>query len=291
MRIADDNKYSSLLQDIQRIAQRMQTAQTQASSGKKLNRPSDNPSGAADVVNIDSARATGAQYLDNAATAQSRLEVADSSLDGVQLVTDRIRTLALGALSGSPSTSSSEEISGLRDQILSYANSAFEGQYIFAGSNTDSPAYAKASDGTITYSGNSDVTRLQTGKASTLQSQIPGSDVFSAGIDIFKTVSDLAAAMNSGDKNGIQTQVGKLEQFSQAVSTSRTKVGGLINASTAAQTDLKQTDLTQIAHLSHVQDVDLAKALSDFSQSQTALQAATAVAGRVSSISILDYLK
>jgi flagellin-like hook-associated protein FlgL len=55
--------------DIQRIAERMQTAQNQISSGKKLTRPSDDPSAAADVVNVDSVRATSAQYLDNAATA------------------------------------------------------------------------------------------------------------------------------------------------------------------------------------------------------------------------------
>src|SRR6185436_2533615 len=84
MRIADDSGYRNLLLDIQRIAERMQTAQNQISSGKKLTRPSDDPSAAADVVNVDSVRANSAQYLDNAATAESRLQIADNALDGVQ---------------------------------------------------------------------------------------------------------------------------------------------------------------------------------------------------------------
>lgn len=292
MRIADDSSYRNLLLDIQRIAQRMQTSQNQISSGKKLTRPSDDPSAAADVVNVDSVRATSAQYLDNAATAESRLQIADSALDGVQQVTDRIRTLALLAQNGSSSPSLSvEEISGLRDQLLSYANTVFEGQYMFAGSKTDSAAYNKASSGTITYAGNSDVMKLQVGKASTLQSQIPGNQVFSGAVDIFQTLTDLVTAMSSGSTSAIRTQVARLEQFSQTVSSARTKVGGLLNGATAAQNDLRQADLTLVAHLSQLQDADLAQALSEFTQSQNALAAATAVGARVSSLSILDYLK
>ena len=292
MRIADDSGYRNLLLDIQRIAERMQASQNQISSGKKLTKPSDDPSAAADVVNVDSVRATSAQYLDNAGTANSRLQIADNALDGVQQVIDRIRTLALMAQNGTSSPSLSvEEISGLRDQLLSYANTEFEGQFMFAGSNTDSAAYDKASNGAITYSGNSDEVRLQVGKASTLQSQIPGDQVFSGSVDIFQTLTDLVAAMNSGSTSAIQTQVTKLEQFSQNVSSSRTKLGGLMNGATAAQNELKQADLTLVAHLSQLQDADLAQALSEFTQSQNALQAATAVGARVGSVSILDYLK
>jgi flagellin-like hook-associated protein FlgL len=64
-----------------------------------------------------------------------------------------------------------------------------------------------------------------------------------------------------------------------------------MNGATAAQNELKQADLTLVAHLFELQDADLAQALSEFTQSQNALQAATAVGARVSSLSILDYLK
>jgi flagellar hook-associated protein 3 FlgL len=292
MRIADDSGYRNLLLDIQRIAERMQTAQNQISSGQRLTRPSDDPSAAADVVNVDAARATGVQYLDNAGTAESRLQIADNALDGVQQVTDRIRTLALMAQNGTSKPSLSvEEISGLRDQLLSYANTAFEGQSMFAGSNTDAASFVKASNGTVTYSGNSDVVKLQVGKAATLQTQIPGDQVFTAGVDIFQTITDLVAALNTGSTSAIQTQVTKLEQFAQTVSTARTKLGGLLNGATAAQNELRQADLTLVAHLSKLEEADLAQALSEFTQSQNALQAATAAGARVSTLSLLDYLK
>ena len=139
MRITDDSNYRNLLQDIQTIAQRMQTAQNQVTSGKKVNRPSDNPSAAADVVTIDSARAANAQYLDNAATAQSRLQIADSTFDGVQQVTDSIRSLALLAQSSTaPSSTSVEQIAGMRDQKngrAPWSGSTFEYALLKSGSS------------------------------------------------------------------------------------------------------------------------------------------------------------
>src|SRR5207249_127996 len=142
-----------------------------------------------------------------------------------------------------------------------------------------------------TYAGNSDEMKLQLGKSTTLQTQIPGDQLFSGSVDLFKTLSDLVSAMASGDRNTLQTQVGKLEQFSQSVSAVRTKLGGLINGAISVQNELKQVDLTETANLSRLQDADLTQALTEFSQSQTALQAATAVGARISSISLLDYLK
>ena len=292
MRITDDSNYRNILQDIQRIAERMQKAQNQVSSGKKLNRPSDDPSAAADVVRIDSEHAANAQYLDNISTAQSRLQFADTALDGVQLAVERIRTLALLAEDSHAAASSSiAEISGLRDQLLSSANSTFDGQFIFGGSKTQTPAYVKESDGSVTYAGNSDAMKLQIGRVATLQTQIPGDEIFSGSVDIFKTVTDLVSALKSDDKSAIQLQVANLGRFSQALSSARSHLGGLINVANSSENELKQIDLAQTAQLSQLQDADLARALSEFSQSQTALQAATAVGARVSSISLLDYLK
>lgn len=291
MRITDDSNYRNLLQDIQRISQRMQTAQNQISSGKKLTRPSDNPSAAADVVRIDSETAMNAQYLDNLSTAQSRLQFADTAIDGVQVANERIRSLALLAENSSTSAASSiAEISGLRDQLLSSANSAIDGQFIFAGSNTQTEPYTKAADGTVTYNGNADAMKLQVGRSASLQTQIPGDQIFTAGVDIFKTVSDLVTAMTNGDKAGIQAQVANLEQFASTLSSVRGHLGGLMNVASTSQNELKQVDLVRTAQLSQLQDADLAQALSEFSQSQTALQAATAVGAKVTSVTLLDYL-
>jgi len=292
MRVTSDTAYKSLLGDIERISERMQDTQLQISSGKKLQKPSDDPTAVSDVIRIQAEQGEIKQYQDNIATGKSRLDFADTTLQGVETMVERVRSLALLSMSNlSTASLQTSEISGLRDQLLSAANSTFDGQYMFAGSNLDGPAYTQASNGTITYNGNNQAIQLQIGHSSKLQIQVPGSEVFSGSVDVFSTVQDLITAMNTGDKNGISAQVTKLEQFSSVIGNALGKVGGLVNVAQSVDADLTQYSLARTAQRSRLEDADLAAALTDYTQEETALKAATSVGARISSISLLDYLR
>src|SRR4051812_31212807 len=126
MRITSDTAYNNLLRDIERIAERMQNTQSQISSGKKLHKPSDDPTAVSDVIRIQAEQSEIKQYQDNIATAKSRLNFADTTLQGVETVIERVRSLALSSMSNvSTAGLQTAEISGLRDQLLSAANSTF----------------------------------------------------------------------------------------------------------------------------------------------------------------------
>ncbi len=291
MRVTSQSAYNNLLRDIERISERMQNTQLELSSGKKLHKPSDNPAAVSDVIRIAAEQGEVAQYQDNLASAKGRLGVADTTLQGVETMVERVRTLALLSFSNlSTANLQTSEISGLRDQILSAANTAFDGQYLFAGSNVDSPAYTQASNGTVTYSGNSDVIKLQVGRSATLQVQVPGDQIFTGPVDVFATIQNLITAMNSGNQAGISAEVANLEQFSSVIGSALGKVGGLENVAQSIDADLTQYSLARTAQRSRLEDADLAASLSDYTQAETALRAATAVGARISNISILDYL-
>src|SRR6185436_2547517 len=156
--------------------------------------------------------------------------------------------------------------------------------------NVDGPAYTQASNGTVTYTGDSNVVKLQVGRSTTLQVQVPGSEVFSGSIDIFSTIQSLMTAMNASDKSGISAQIARLEQFSSLIGNALGKVGGLTNVAQGIDADLTQYSLARTAQRSRLEDADMAASLTDYTQAETALKAATAVGARISNISILDYL-
>ena len=291
MRITNDIAYNNLLRDIERIAERMSNTQLQISSGKKLNKPSDDPVAVSDVIRIQAEQSETRQYQDNLATAKSRLNFADSTLQGVETMIERVRSLALSSMSNLAAASLQvSEISGLREQILAAANSVIDGQFMFAGSNVDTPAYSQASNGTVTYNGNTDVVRLQIGRATTLQVQVPGSDIFTGSVDIFATIQRLETAMNTGNQAGIAAEVKNLEQFSTVLSSGMGKIGGLVNVAQSVDSELTTYSLGRTEQRSRLEDANLAAALTDYTQAETALKAATAVGARISNISILDYL-
>ena len=137
---------------------------------------------------------------------------------------ERARTLGqLGLGNPSPASAYVAEVTGLRDQIISAANTTHAGRYIFGGSTTTTPPYVKNPDTSVTYQGDDQDMPLQVSRNSTLQTQVPGSDIFNGSVDIFTTMSDLATAMQAGDKGAIDAQVKKLEQFSDVVSVARSK--------------------------------------------------------------------
>jgi flagellar hook-associated protein 3 FlgL len=206
-------------------------------------------------------------------------------------VIERVRTLGLLSLNNPAAAGvQTAEIEGLRDQLVGAANTVFNGQFLFAGSKVDGPAYTKAGDGTVAYNGDSQQVQVQIGRSSTLQIQVPGSEIFTGSVDAFATISDLMAAMNAGDKGAISAQISKLEQLSSVIAGANGKVGGLINVAQSVERDLTQYRLARSGDLVDLEDVDLSVAITEFTQAETALRAATAIGARISNISILDYL-
>jgi flagellar hook-associated protein 3 FlgL len=153
------------------------------------------------------------------------------------------------------------------------------------------PPYVKAPDTSVSYQGNSQAVSLQVSRSSTLQTQIPGNEIFSGSVNIFQVMSDLSAAMQAGDKDGIDTQVKNLEAFSQVVSTARTRIGSYVNAATNISAELTTGKLGRASDLTQEQAADMAKAITDLNMSQTNLQATLSVGARISQLSLLDFLK
>jgi flagellar hook-associated protein 3 FlgL len=283
--------YLSYLSDLQQTQQQMSNAELQVTTGKKVNKPSDDPAAAADIVRISSEQAADSQFTSNVNAATSRLTAANDALSGVQTMLNRIVQLAeSGSTTGSNPQSSVPELQGLRDQMLSLANTESQGRYIFGGSMTTTPPYVKDPSGNVIYQGNSTALSLQVGSQTTIQTQIPGNQIFSGNIDIFATMSQLITAMQAGDSTAIAAQINQLQQFSDTVSTAQSQVGGYLNEASSQSNLLTTEGLAQATDLNNVQSADMAQAMTQLTLSQTNLQATLAVGARIAQLSLLDYL-
>ena len=292
MRVTEGIAYQNLLRDIARVQERMQVAQDQVSSNKKVTKPSDDPSAAADIVRIFSEGSEAEQFNRNLTFAETRLNLADTALDSVEHMIERARTL--GQLSfGDPTTAGvyKTELDGLRDQIISAANTVHAGRFVFGGSVTTTPPYVKNPDTSVSYQGNSEVVSLQVSRTSTLQTQVPGSQIFSGSLNVFQIMSDLSTAMQTGNKAGIDAQIKKLEEFADVVSIARSKIGSYVNTATNISAELTSGRLARENDLTHEQAANMAQAITDLNMSQSALQATLVVGARISTLSILDFLK
>jgi flagellar hook-associated protein 3 FlgL len=292
MRITENMRYESVLRDISRAQQRMLKAQEQVSTGKKVNKPSDDPIATTDILRINGDKAEDIQYSRNLTFARSKLQATDAKLDTIEQMTERVLTLAqLSVSDPSKATPYLTEIQGLRDQMISAANATYAGRFIFGGSETTQPPYVKGTGAVVTYAGNSEDMPLQISRSVKVPTQIPGSDLFSGAVDIFAVMDDLATAIQAQDRDGINAQMSKLQDFADTISLARSKVGGYLNLTTNVESDLSAAKLAYETELTNKEAADLAAAITEITVSQNSLQATLAVGAHISQISLLDYLK
>ena len=292
MRVTESMAMRDFLRSVAGTQEKMLEAQNKVSTGRGILRPSDNPREVSDIIRLNADKIEVSQYARNVEFGRSRLEFTDTALASLQGMVEQVRFLALSAIGSSiDSDSFSVEVEGLRDQIVGSANAAFQGRFIFGGSDGETPPFQKDAAGVVTYKGNSDVVKVQTGRASTLQTQIPGSELFGTGNDVFKSMTDLIAAMKSGVKSDIDAKLKPIVSAWEGLSLSRSRVGSLINVADSASQEMTALSLAREKNLVDLESADLTETLSEFQSYQSALQSTLAVGARISQLSLLDYLR
>jgi flagellar hook-associated protein 3 FlgL len=183
-------------------------AQTQASTGKRILQPSDDPVGASRAIDLRAEQALVARWRGAAADGQPYLDAANSALSSAQDLMGQIRTLAVQGLSG---TMADHDRAGLADQIeslkaslLDVANTSFDGKHLFGGTVSATKPFTQGADGRVTYRGNGELQSVILGLGVEVPINVPGSDVFQA-----RDPRGLSISGASGLKVGASPSQGK----------------------------------------------------------------------------------
>jgi flagellar hook-associated protein 3 FlgL len=132
--------YSSFLFNMNRNLAAYMESNLQSSTQKKVNRPSDDPYGASQIMVAYSSLSSLTQYKDNLSMATGWLTQAESTLDQVQTQMERVLTImqqgATGTYDATQRQTMGYEMRQILEQMVSYANSKFNGRYIFGGHNS-----------------------------------------------------------------------------------------------------------------------------------------------------------
>jgi flagellar hook-associated protein 3 FlgL len=292
----DPNLLPSLLAAIQQNVQNLNTATHQLASGRRVNQLSDDPAAVAALVANHNQASQDDQFLQNIASLQNRLQVSDSTLSNVVAVLTRAISIgtegANGTLSAGDRQAIAGEVQGLTSQLLSLANTQYQGTYIFAGTAvTTQPFTLNVGTNTVTYNGNNNNTSVQLSSGNSINTRVPGSQLFTniAG-DAFGALQNLAAALNSG--NNIGQAVIQLHDALTQVGIQRVFYGNALNQITLSENFLSQEKLNLSSQENALVAVDPAKAASDLAQAQVADQAVLSGTGRILSLpTLLDFLK
>ncbi len=179
MRVSTFLIYDRVTRALQEDLQRLYNSYEEASTGKKINRPSDGPVETSRSMVYRLSLKLRDQFRANITDTEVFLETADTTLAHAADSLIRTKELALRAVNGSLSSedraSIASELREIRGHLLSLANTRVRGKYIFSGMKTDTAAY----DATGQYQGDRNYIEVQTAPDARVKKNIVGPEVFS----------------------------------------------------------------------------------------------------------------
>lgn len=291
------NNVPDLLAEIQQAQQNAQTASEQVSTSRRVNNPGDDPAAVAALVFNNAQSSQDAQFQTNISDLQSKYQVADSVMNSAaQLMTSAISLGtqgATGTLSDANRQQIASQVAGLQQQLLGLANTSYQGTYVFSGTAVTTQPFTQdpSAPSGVTYNGNSSVTTVQISQGQSLQTNLPGDQLFAnASGNAFAALNDLTNALKSG--TGIAAANTEVQNAFNQLNNQRVFYGNSLNQLQSAESFLSQDTVNLSQQQNSLIGADLTKALSDLSQSQVAEQAAIAATSQILSLpTLLNYLK
>ncbi len=268
---------------------------TELSTGRRVNQPSDDPAAAAGLIVNNSQASAVKSYLSNISSLQATLQVADSTLNSV--VTNLSQAISLGVegangtMNQSDRDAIAQQVNGIQQQILGYANQSFEGSYLFAGTAVNVKPFVadSSSPSGVSYVGNTGVNNVEIGDGQAVPANLPGSQLFTAsGSDVFQALADLSNALQSG--SNIPAAEAEVQNAFDYINTQRTFYGTTLSRLNAATSFLNEENLQLSQEENNLVGADMASAASQLIQAETALNATLAAGAKISQRSLLDYL-
>lgn len=202
MRVSTTSIYGNAAASIARRQAELAKTGEQISSGLRIANASDDPIGAARLIELESAKSRNDQLSAGETAARNALSQAESVLASTTDTYSDIRTLLVqagnGALSDNDRKSIAAELSARRDTLLGLANSRdADGRYFFAGHRESQTPFVTGAAG-IEYQGDDGRRDVQVGLSRMMTVTANGADLFArvrSGNGVFDAA---AAAGNSG---------------------------------------------------------------------------------------------
>jgi flagellar hook-associated protein 3 len=191
MRVTAELQSQQAILNIQLAFARMAKLQNQIATGNQVQTASDNPISAVQILQSNTENAQLSTDLTSIQNASSVLQSSVSALTDVQNLLTSVRNIAATAATVTGQTSNqtalASQVNDAIQQMLGIANTQLpDGTYLFGGAANKTTPYAVATTigsgqpEAITYQGSQQSSQVIVGKSLTVNTLIPGSQVFQA---------------------------------------------------------------------------------------------------------------
>ena len=294
MRVTNKYLADSVTSNFYKNTEQLLKAQTLVSSGKKINKPSDDPIGIGKVLDYRKKISSIDQYARNINHGQAWLGITDSTLGDVDNLLIRAKEQAVYQASETANADTraiaAEEIVNIYDQIIQLGNTKFGNSYIFSGHAITTSPFDRDDDFNATYHGNDGDISLIIGENVEININTIGDEAFTGQENIFDILRDLKDGLEANDTSLISEQIERLDGALNQILEVRAEVGAKLNRLESTENYWINFKFSTEELLSDTEDADIAKAMTDLAVKEAAYQASLAASARIIQPSLIQFL-
>jgi len=288
----------SYLADLAYTQNQMNRAQSQISSGLKVQTPADDPGAVAEILQVQAQIGQNQQVQTNLGAVSSELGSADSVLQSaVTAVQNAITLAAQGAnsnLNGSDRANIATQVQALQETLVGISQTVVNGRYIFSGDQDTQPAYHldPTQPNGVKQLTNAPSTRqiLDAGGAPIAVAKT-AQDIFdNANGSVFAAIQSLITALQTGTTDNITQASTDLKTASGVLNQQLAFYGETENRITTATGIAQRFQTAQEQQLSTLRDADIPTVAVQLNQEQVTQQASIAVEAQMAQVKNLFSL-
>jgi flagellar hook-associated protein 3 FlgL len=288
--------HSQMISNINNNLSRLDKNQNILSTGKKINRPADDPVGITYALRYRSELSINDQYQKNIDYAKSSVEHTDTILGQINDIILRAKELTVQGVNGTNPQSAlnaiSREIGEIYNHAVILGNDQLNGKSIFNGQMTDQLPYTMA--GAPTQTTDTEKISYQFAAGVTIPINVTGNEVFGIPTDqdnLFSVLKGLQNAFSTGNQTTARSLMDQLSTRLDKVLDVHAEIGARANRINLMDSRIKDLDQNLNTLDAQTEDADIAETITKLKQEESVYQSSLSVGAKIIQPSLLDYLR
>ena len=297
MRVTQSMLSGNMLRNLSSSYTKMGAIQDQITTGKKVNRPSDDPVVAMKGIALRASLDKVEQFQRNLGEVHNWLDSSDDALDKVGSAMQRVNELMVQAASDSNTSDDRAkiaiEISQIRSHIQNLANTQVGEKYIFSGTKTKTPPFdgvAFVSSTDPAYNAMIKNVDIEIFEGVTMKVNSNTLDTF-RGIDTM--LSDISSKMTtgSGTSTDYAAAITTVSDQMNLILTTRADIGARQNRSELMDDRLQSQLVIATKQMSENEDIDYEKTITEMITQESIHRAALSAGAKIIQPSLVDFIR
>lgn len=295
MRVTQSMLSSNMLRNLSSSYNKMGKLQEQLSSGKKVNRPSDDPvtvmKGMGYRMQVDKVE----QYQKNLGEVNNWLDSTDDALDGVGQILNRLTELTVDAANDTKTPEDRQkivkEVEQLQLQMRDMGNTKVGDKYLFSGTKTGEPLFDK--DGKlpdpVAIPGFEKSVTVEVFDGVELKVNTDGFAIFS---ELDEMMSNLVNSIKgTAGSTTISSQLTEISSVQNTVLEARADIGARQNRAEMMKNRLDAQEGSAKKQQSENEDIEYEEVITQMLTEESIHRAALSVGARIIQPSLVDFLR